>query len=538
MYFWNGAHPQVAAQMPLAELMQKATEVILDLEVNEEVLARLGTSFEDLERIGGLAPRSWVEVVVRLVVRDEAIAEDRLEEALDFHRKVSDRASSHLALIAENLARTHWQAASLLSKDPEKAQAAARSLVNHIARTSPSSRSPFERFLFEDDDKWDCLVAFANARPAVRLWHGRGRFEGLFRWLATLFLVGPDHVLDCERVHARWKWIIATKRGVRLPSLNAILKVTHYLDGHNGVLPAHEDLEAHLQAARQQLEWDLQEVEDDDNVARGWRHQMVFRERFNLGGENWSLERNVEPRRNPPAGDAYKTTWRTYCRSVLQRGHFFQFSSNLEVFFYINENKVLGGRQERGEGEAVGRNMVLTFFEAFAGHPGMVRRVDRRDGAMHPRQMTVAELLQVCGMNLPHDPERSSAETEELLEEEFGRQELRRFSGHLETGSSELHVYMLAEETDAEEAFVKDMGLQNLTKIALARFLEKVGRGPRRAHWARTLEDLQGEAGPLMAAEGIAQGEARAKAKGKAAVKAKAKGKAKGKGRGGRGGPP
>ena len=217
---------------------------------------------------------------------------------------------------------------------------------------------------------------------------------------------------------------------------------------------------------------------------------------------------------------------------------FFQFSSNLEVFFYINENKVLASRQGRGEGEAVGRNMVLTFFEVFEGHPGMVRRVDRRDGAMHPRQMTIAELLQVCGMNLPHDPERSSAEAEELLEEEFGRQELRRFSGHLETGSSELHVYMLAEEANAEEAFVRDMGLQNLTKIALARFLEKVGRGPRRAHWSRTLEDLQGEAGPLMAAEGIGQGEARAKAKGKAAVKAKAKGKAKGRGRGGRGGPP
>ena len=66
--------------------------------------------------------------------------------------------------------------------------------------------------------------------------------------------------------------------------------------------------------------------------------------------------------------------------------------------------------------------------------------------------MTLAELLQVCGIRVPHAPERSFAETEEILEEEFGGQDIRRFSGHLETGAEELHVYMLAEEANAEEA--------------------------------------------------------------------------------------
>lgn len=482
----------------------------------------MGTSLEDLRKIAKAPPRSWVEAIVLLIVRDEALAEGRLAEALNFHRRISDRASSHLGLIGENLARSHWQAAALLSKDPEKAQAAARTLLKHLASTAPSNRSSFERFLFEDPRKWDCLVAFSTARPAVRLWHGRGLFEDLFRWLATLFLVGPDHVLDCERIHARWQWLVATRRAVRLPSLNAILKVTHYLDGHQGVLPPNEDLDPLLQAARQQLQWDLKDLSEDDDVARGWRHQMVFRDRFNVSPEDFNLLQHLEPRRNEPAGDPYKITWRTYCRSILSRGSFFQFSSNTDVVFYVNENKVLAGRQERGEGEAVGRSLVLTFFEAFEGHPGMARRVDRRDESMRPRQMTIAELLQVCGARLPHDPERSSAETEELFEEAFGREDLRRFSGQLETAADELHVYFLTEETNAEEAFVRESSLESLTKIALARFLERVGEGSRKALWQQPLGDLREKAGLLL--DPRAEKERRAEA-GKGKLKAKAKGK-------------
>ena len=291
-----------------------------------------------------------------------------------------------------------------------------------------------------------------------------------------------------------------------------------------------------MQAARLQFEWDLKDLEDDENVASGWRHQMVFRERFNLNPENLNLLQNLEQRRPEAAGDAYKVTWRTYCRSILQRGYFFRFSSNLDVTFYVNENKILAGRPERGEGEAVGRSLVLTFFEAFEGHPGLVRRVDREGASMRPRQMSLAELMQVCGILVPRDPERSSAQTEEILEEEFGRQDIRRLSGHLETEAEELHVYMLADEVSAEEAFVKETPFEALTKIALARHLERLGRGPRRANWQRTLGDLREEAGPLLGPPAEAEALGRAKAKGKPKAKAKAKaealGKAKAKGKG------
>ncbi len=295
LHFWNADHPKIAFETTMEDLMAKAIKIILDLSIeDDEHLKRLGTSREDLEA-RGWAPRTWVEVVVLLVVEDEAMASERLKGALDFHRLLADKASSHLGLIAENLTRTHWQAAALLSKNAEKARASARTLVRHLARTSPANRTFFEQHLFEDPVKWSSLVAFSRANPPVRLWHGRGLFEDLFRWLATLFLVGPDHeVLDCERIHARWKWLCETKRALNLPALNAILKITHYLDRHEGQLPADGDLAEHLRAAYEQLKWNLEDLRADENIARGWRLQMLFRDRFNVGPEDFNLLMHID----------------------------------------------------------------------------------------------------------------------------------------------------------------------------------------------------------------------------------------------------
>jgi len=245
LYFWNAAHPQVAAVTTLEDILDRAIKEILDLAITDEVLGRFGTNHEFLEE-KDWRPRHWVELAVLLVVQDKAAAEERLPEALAFHRALTDKAASHLSLLAENLLRTHWQAAALLSKDAQQAQGVARTLLRRLDNAAPDSRTAFEKHLFEEPTLWDNLGAFAGARPPVRLWHGRGRFEPLFRWLATLFLVGPDHVLDCERIHARWQWICATKHAIQLPLLNASLKVTHYMDRHDGNLPADEALEPHL----------------------------------------------------------------------------------------------------------------------------------------------------------------------------------------------------------------------------------------------------------------------------------------------------
>lgn len=227
---------------------------------------------------------------------------------------------------------------------------------------------------------------------------------------------------------------------------------------------------------------------------------MLFRERFNLNPESFNLLFRDRHAEGAGGRDTYKVTWRSYCRSVLTRGFWYHFASCPSVIFYVNENKILAGREERGPREAVGRSLVVTFFESLPDHPGMVRRVERADDYMRPRQLTVAELLQSADIFPPHDPARSSAETEELLEEAFAEQDLRRSAGNLETGSEEVHVYGLADSENAEEAFVRGAPFESLTKIALARFLERSGLAEerRKVLWARSLAELRDQARPFL----------------------------------------
>lgn len=297
--------------------------------------------------------------------------------------------------------------------------------------------------------------------------------------------------------------------------------MTHHMDGHEGTLPSDEALEPHLQAASQSLKWAMQDLEKED-IAKGWRTQMLFRERFNLGAEDFNLlvQKHSAPTEN--LRDPYAATWRTYCRSVLVRGYFFKVGPS--VIFYINENKILAGGDRKGEGEAVGRNLVLTFFEDLPGHPGMARRIEREGGSMHPRQMTLAELIQASGVVLPCDPQRTSAESERLLEEVWATQDIRRFSGNLETESLEVHIYTLTDEGNAEEAFIQQEPFEGLTKIALARFLERMGGPPRRTNWNRSLQDLRDEVRPHLLTEGPRPASTEPS---QAAPKAKAKGAAK-----------
>ena len=148
-------------------------------------------------------PRTWVELAVLQVVGEQDLVAERLQPALDFHGQVADQAASHLSLLAENTYRTPWLAAKLLSTDRVLAREAARTLVRHIATTRPQNRTLFEQHLFEWGPLWEALVEFSQADPPALLWHGQGRYEAVFRFLASRFLLNPDHVLDSERIHAR-----------------------------------------------------------------------------------------------------------------------------------------------------------------------------------------------------------------------------------------------------------------------------------------------------------------------------------------------
>ena len=87
--------------------------------------------------------------------------------------------------------------------------------------------------------------------------------------MAPRFLLGPDHVLDAERVHARWQWLCIQKRALKLHTLNGTLRLMHHLE-HQQALPCDEDIAKFLEAERLEHKVSLEAIEEAD-VARGWR---------------------------------------------------------------------------------------------------------------------------------------------------------------------------------------------------------------------------------------------------------------------------
>ena len=121
------------------------------------------------------------------------------------------------------------------------------------------------------EELWQNLEEFARAYPPVPLWKGHGKVEVLFKCVAPRFLLAPDHVLDAERVHARWQWLCEKKRALKLMTLNAHLRLLHYME-NNTRMPSFEDLLPHLQAERANHRVSMEALVADEEVAVGWRY--------------------------------------------------------------------------------------------------------------------------------------------------------------------------------------------------------------------------------------------------------------------------
>ena len=182
----------------------------------------------------------------------------------------------------------------------------------------------------------------------------------------------------------------------------------------------------------------------------------------------------------------------------------FKLSCRPSVVIYVAENKTLAGKEDRTyEGEAVGRKLALVFFEPAAGN--LVRRVDRSTSGMQQQLLSLAELLQtIGGVAVPADPERSSADTELLLESLYQNLDLERFPVVLETGAPEVHMYSLDIGVPAEAAMAMEVSAEHRTKMMLARALERSGGlipdENLQGVWNKTLAELRVRAAHLFPA--------------------------------------
>ena len=287
-------------------------------------------------------------------------------------------------------------------------------------------------------------------------------------------------------------------------SLNAILKLTHFLE-NNQTFPQFEELLPHLQAEAQEQRVNLQALENDPEVAAGWRRDLLYRNRLGLSSSDFDLLAQGPPLAPGPGAPAFVVAWRNYIKQLFKKGFMFRLSVNLEVTIYVSENKTLAGREDRGyEGEATGRKLVVSFFETLP--DGLVRRTIRGGTSLHPQLLTIAEILQSCGFRLPVDHLRSSAAAEILLESQYQELEILRVKPLLDTEATEVHMYSLHEEVLAEEASALEAPAEQMTKMMLARYLQRHGDlqagETLQAAWAQPLERLQARTAPLLRGRG------------------------------------
>ena len=168
----------------------------------------------------------------------------------------------------------------MLSPNADMAQRAARELHDKLIRTSAAAMTTFEKS-FVNDRRMEMIASFADKNPPVVLWRDQGRYAELYRWLAVRFLGNPDHVLDCESVHAQWQWIETVARGAKMKQLNAQLLVRAWLQQHRD-LPPPDQLSVHIDDVQASARHRYAIVRGSGQIASGFQAEPLYLERFNL----------------------------------------------------------------------------------------------------------------------------------------------------------------------------------------------------------------------------------------------------------------
>jgi hypothetical protein len=485
LFYRTKANPFIVGSgaSSLDALVERASRILTDTSITDEVLALLSVSRRDLPQLGAREATTWVELAVLSAPGLSRQGQlDLMTVAAEHHARVAARMATHLKLNAYNISRSSWLSAQLLSKNAAEARKGANAFLHHLVRLRPHQRSPYEEAFVEDTVKMQQLEAFAASDPPKLLWHCGGAYADLFVFLSVRFLSAPDSVLDCEGVHAQWKWIEQSARGMKFKLLNAQLKLQNYLNFFGG-FPDISELMPLIQAVRADFRALYEQATSTGNVAPRLRRDYVYSQRFNLRPTDIDLLKAAMGSA-PQIQKTPKVSWGMYLRNLLIPHYFYFFSSLTQVhshrYVLVWEHKSFAGRLFPGEGAAVGRPLGVAFFEKIEtlAQGILIAPCDGNADATALELMTatVAEISKALGF-FPALDDGATARDEEILHEEaFLSHDVRRFNGTRLLGASDDSgpwQYVLTDECDVEAAYFSSKGtLEDFTKIELARRLQ------------------------------------------------------------------
>ena len=243
LFYWVNGKQRISGNTSFDKLIERATDLIVDLSISKEFLERLQMLRDDLVPLN-LEYETWVEVVVRWIAPNRQVGSDFLLEAMEHHGKVARRMTTHLSLTCSNILRFSWLLGGMLSTDTMEARCCARLAHDHLLRVPEGHRTPLESTIVLDGPLMTQLGQFSEMHPPCLLWRNNAKFADLFKYVAVRFCSNPDHVLHCESVHAKWQWLTSTKRSLKFKLLNSILKLQEHITQYGGL--AEEDIIVHV----------------------------------------------------------------------------------------------------------------------------------------------------------------------------------------------------------------------------------------------------------------------------------------------------
>ena len=530
LFYFGKSKRYVAQHTGFSDLVEKAKALIMERHIDDSFFEPLNISIVDLNNEGidpyeeGL---TWIEVAVRLVpgmTPDEST--DVLGEVLQEHQRIAVRMATHLQLTAANICRSTWMSAHILSKNAELARASANAFHEHLIRLRPAAATPYEKHWLETDALMRQLYRFKCKSPPCLLWHNDGAYSEMFIFLAIRFLSEEDSVLDCESIHAEWKWLEELRRGMKFKMLNALLKIKRYLQDHGEQLPPSDALSPHIAAWSAGMRQQYEELARDGTIARGLRSDFLYRDRFNLSPADVEiLKARVGTYESLPRTP--QVAWGFYLRFLFQPNTFYRFEGLLpDRYVFVAESKSFPGRDQPLLGEAAGRPLSIAWFEAESTtlQGVLVSPVNGHDTALQLMDASVAEIVRAAGHFPPAAHDATPRDVELRLEKDFLDFFLVRLkSQHVPFDSSRPWSFMLSEPVDIEEYFIARTPVEDLSKIALARQLqlrEGLNDEQRNQRWQLVRDALLRQYNPVAAARAAATAAARAAAK--AAAKAAA----------------
>ena len=186
LYYWSKLHVHIAAHWTFSALVDKAAEIITSVRIDDQVMKYLDVTPNDLIEmdIHDRASLSWIELICNFVpdtTNEEADA--MVAFCNEFHTVVSMRMASHLQLTAQNMDRSTWLSARILSKDPVVAKEGAKLFYHQLTRLRDDEMTPYERAFSNDEILLQQLSDFCDLPQACCGWHKGRLFSLLFIFL-------------------------------------------------------------------------------------------------------------------------------------------------------------------------------------------------------------------------------------------------------------------------------------------------------------------------------------------------------------------